>query len=62
MALKNRKRLNSTLRSDNMEFLLELCEKTGLNQSKICDLSMDILRKQLQEKNIFELMEENNKK
>ncbi len=62
MALVHRKRLNSTLRIDNMDFVMELCEKTGLNQSKIYDLSIDILRKQLNEKNIFELINENNEK
>jgi len=62
MALVHRKRLNSTLRSDNMDFIMELCEKTGLNQSKIYDLSIDILKKQLEEKNIFDLINENNEK
>lgn len=62
MALVNRKRLNSTLRSDNMDFVTELCDKTGLNQSRIYDLSIDILKKQLQEKNIFDLINENNEK
>jgi len=62
MALVHRKRLNSTLRSDNMDFVMELCEKTGLNQSKIYDLSIDILKKQLEEKNIFDLINENNEK
>ncbi|OOP74120.1 hypothetical protein [Clostridium beijerinckii] len=62
MALVNRKRLNSTLRSDNMDFVMELCEKTGLNQSKIYDLSIDILKKQLKVKNIFDLINENNEK
>lgn len=62
MALVNRKRLNSTLRSDNMDFVTELCEKTGLNQSRIYDLSIDILKKQLEEKNIFDLINKNNEK
>lgn len=62
MALVNRKRLNSTLRSDNMDFVMELCEKTKLNQSTIYDLSIDILRKQLDKKNIFDLINENNEK
>ena len=62
MALVNRKRLNSTLRSDNMDFVIELCEKTGLNQSRVYDLSIDILKKQLKEKNIFDLINENNEK
>ncbi len=41
---------------------MELCEKTGLNQSKIYDLSIDILKKQLQEKNIFDIINELNEK
>jgi len=45
MALVHRKILNSTLRSDNMDFVIELCEKTGLYQFKIYDLSIDILKK-----------------
>ncbi|SFC14072.1 hypothetical protein [Clostridium uliginosum] len=62
MALVHRKRLNSTLRSDNMDFVMKICEKTKLNQSTIYDLSIDILRKQLDEKNIFDLINENNEK
>ena len=62
MALVHRKRLNSTLRNDNMNFVMEICEKTKLNQSTIYDLSIDILRKQLDEKNIFELIKETNEK
>ena len=62
MALVNRKRLNSTLRSDNMDFIMELTEKTKLNQSTIYDLAIDILRKELTKKNILELIEENSKK
>ncbi len=62
MALVHRKRLNSTLRSDNMDFVMDLTEKTKLNQSTIYDLAIDILRKELTEKNILELLEEHNKK
>ena len=62
MALVNRKRLNSTLRSDNMDFVMNICEKTKLNQSTIYDLSIDILRKQLDGKNIFDLINESNEK
>ncbi|NFO88542.1 hypothetical protein FDC58_17420 [Clostridium botulinum] len=62
MALVHRKRLNSTLKSDNMDFVMDLTEKTKLNQSTIYDLAIDILRKELTEKNIFELLEEHNKK
>jgi len=62
MALKNRERLNSTLRKDNKEFVTDLCNKTSLDQSKIYDLAIDILRSELKNKNIFELIEENNSK
>lgn len=62
MALVNRKRLNSTLRSDNMDFVMDITQKTKLNQSTIYDLAIDILRKELAKKNILELIETNSKK
>ena len=40
MALVHRKRIGSTLSSDNFEFISGLSEKTGLNQSKLFDLSV----------------------
>lgn len=63
MALVNRKRVNSTLRTDNMEFVVNICKDTNLNQSAIYDLAIDILKKELQDKSIFDLMKElkNNK-
>lgn len=43
-----------------MDFVIDICEKTGLNQSKIYDLSIDILKNELANKNIFELINEYN--
>ena len=60
MALVNRKRLNSTLREDNYKFVTELVDSTGLNQSKIFDLAIDILKIQLNDTDLLTLMDEIN--
>ena len=58
MGLVHRKRINSTLSSDNFDFISDLSKKTKLNQSKFYDLAITMLRKELKEKTIFELFEE----
>lgn len=58
MALTNRKRIGSTLRNDNYDFVSNLSEATGLNQSKLFDLAIDILREQLTQKDILTLINE----
>ena len=58
MGLVHRKRINSTLSSDNFDFISDLSKKTKLNQSKFYDLAFTMLRKELKEKTIFELFEE----
>ena len=62
MALVNRKRLNSTLREDNYNFVTEITEETGLNQSKIFDLAIDILRLELKNSDLLTLMNKINNK
>lgn len=56
MALVNRKRLNSTLREDNYNFVTEITDKTKLHQSKIFDLAIDILKLELKNTDILTLM------
>lgn len=56
MALVHRKRINSTLSSDNFEFISDLSEKTGLNQSKLFDLSVQLLKKELETTDLLELI------
>lgn len=56
MTLVHRKRISSTLSSDNFEFISDLSEKTGLNQSKLFDLSVQLLKKELETTDLLELI------
>lgn len=58
MALTYRKRIGSVLRNDNYIYVANLSESTGLNQSKLFDLAIDLLRKQLSQKDILTLISE----
>ena len=58
MALVHRKRINSTLRGDNFNFIVELSNKTKLNQSKFYDLAVELLKRELENKNLDELFKE----
>lgn len=60
MALVNRKRINSTLNADNFEFITNLSKKTGLNQSKLFDLSIDLLKRELNNADLLSLLNEFN--
>ncbi len=58
MALVHRKRINSTLTSDNFDFIVNLSNKTKLNQSKFYDLAIELLKKELEKKSLSEIFEE----
>ncbi|MDH2473507.1 hypothetical protein [Clostridium perfringens] len=58
MALVHRKRINSTLASDNFDFIVNLSNKTKLNQSKFYDLAIELLKRELENKSVNELFEE----
>lgn len=60
MALVHRKRINSTLTSDNFDFIANLAKETGLNQSKLFDLSVDLLKRELNNKDFLSLFNEFN--
>ncbi|CUO65400.1 MULTISPECIES: hypothetical protein [Clostridium] len=60
MALVHRKRINSTLTSDNFDFITNLSKETGLNQSKLFDLSVDLLKRELNNKDFLSLFNEFN--
>ena len=60
MALVHRKRINSTLPSDNFDFISNLSKETGLNQSKLFDLSVDLLKRELNNKDFLSLFNEFN--
>ena len=57
MALVHRKRINSTLTSDNFDFIVNLSNKTKLNQSKFYDLAIELLKRELENKSVNELFE-----
>lgn len=58
MALVHRKRINSTLSADNFDLVSKLSKDTGLNQSKIFDLAIDLLRDKLNTSDILTLISE----
>ena len=58
MALVHRKRINSTLSGDNFEFIVNLSNKTKLNQSTFLDLSIELLKRELEKKSLSEIFEE----
>ena len=60
MALVHRKRINSTLTSDNFDFITNLSKETGLNQSKLFDLSVYLLKRELNNKDFLSLFNEFN--
>lgn len=60
MALVHRKRINSTLTSYNFEFITNLSKETGLNQSKLFDLSINLLKRELDNKDLLSLLNEFN--
>lgn len=60
MALKTRKRINSTLTMENFNFISDLSEKTKINQSKYFDVAIELLKRELKNKSIFDLFEEFN--
>ena len=58
MALVHRKRINSTLASNNFDFIVNLSNKIKLNQSKFYDLAIELLKRELENKSVNELFEE----
>lgn len=58
MALVHRKRINSTLSADNFDLVSNLSKSTGLSQSKIFDLAIDLLRDRLNTNDILTLISE----
>lgn len=58
MALVHRKRINSTLSANNFDLVSKLSKDTGLNQSKIFDLAIDLLRDRLNATDILTLISE----
>lgn len=56
MALVHRKRINSTLTENNYNYIVDLKNKTGLDQSKLFDLAVSILKVQLETNDLLYLI------
>ena len=57
MALKNRKRLSTSLSYEHFEFLTEVCDKNKQKQSVIIEMGLELLKRELENKNLYEIME-----
>ena len=57
MAIKNRKRLSTSLSYEHFEFLTEVCDKNKQKQSVIIEMGLELLKRDLENKNLYEIME-----
>ncbi|MBX7332421.1 hypothetical protein [Clostridium chauvoei] len=57
MAIKNRKRLSTSLSYQHFEFLTEVCDKNKQKQSIIIEMGLELLKRELENKNLYEIME-----
>ncbi|ATD55178.1 hypothetical protein [Clostridium chauvoei] len=57
MAIKNRKRLSTSLSYEHFEFLTEVCDKNKQKQSIIIEMGLELLKRELENKNLYEIME-----
>ncbi|MDK0913493.1 hypothetical protein P5F44_10135 [Clostridium perfringens] len=57
MAIKNRKRLSTSLSYEHFEFLTEVCDKNKQKQSVIIEIGLELLKKEIENKNLYEIME-----
>ena len=57
MAIKNRKRLSTSLSYEHFEFLTEVCDKNKQKQSIIIEMGLELLKRELENKNLYVIME-----
>ena len=57
MAIKNRKRLSTSLSYEHFEFLTEVCDKNKQKQSIIIEMGLELLKRELENKNLYEIIE-----
>lgn len=62
MAIVNRKRLSTSLSYKHFNFLTQVCEDNMQKQSVIIEIALDLLQKELDKKNLYEIMKENSNK
>lgn len=57
MAITNRKRLSTSLSYEHFDFLTEVCDKNKQKQSVIIEMGLELLKKELENKNLYEIMQ-----
>ena len=57
MAITNRKRLSTALSYEHFDFLTEVCDKNKQKQSVIVEIGLDLLKRELENKNLYEILE-----
>lgn len=57
MAITNRKRLSTSLSYEHFDFLTEVCDKNKQKQSVIVEIGLDLLKRELENKNLYEILE-----
>ena len=57
MAIKNRKRLSTSLSYEHFEFLTEVGDKNKQKHSIIIEMGLELLKRELENKNLYEIME-----
>ena len=57
MAITNRKRLSTSLSYEHFDFLTEVCDKNKQKQSIIIEMGLELLKRELENKNLYEIME-----
>lgn len=58
MAITNRKRLSTSLSYEHFEFLTEVCDKNKQKQSVIIEMGLELLKREMKNKNLYEIMQE----
>ena len=56
MAITNRKRLSTSLSYEHFDFLTEVCDKNKQKQSIIIEMGLELLKRELENKNLYEIM------
>lgn len=56
MAITNRKRLSTSLSYEHFDFLTDVCDKNKQKQSVIVEIGLDLLKRELENKNLYEIL------
>ncbi|WP_195429257.1 MULTISPECIES: hypothetical protein [unclassified Clostridium] len=58
MAITNRKRLSTSLSYEHFEFLAQVCDRNKQKQSVIIEMGLELLKREMENKNLYEIMQE----